>query len=466
MLARPRDVDTTDGGKSKRRRNQADLTTVDAILVGTLRMMLDDAPFVPKDDSTLGRYLAQHGTVEKARKAIIDTHNWRICNGIDTLLWTWPRHPGARETAMRHYWPARIMSTPAYDGNMVRYIRMSSVDWRGIAQLGLKDVVLRHVLYMTETTTRAMPHGESYHIVDVGHSDEDVLSGRAVPIDFRCLVTVWRDILPLLSQHYPKTSRRIIFVRIGPAMSGIATALATMSRFSPFVGDHPFDFHADSALPELLKLMPPDAIPRGLGGTSCDEIGTGGYLLAPERPCFLPWMPRPAEPRLWSLQEAQAQPASVQGLMPEGPPGPGDTSRMPVAVERLNVVPSQTPVSTPVAAPVATPVPEPLVLMVTSTPTPSSSVASGHVASGHGMDPSTQSRVVELAALCNVDRHRLRTAGNGPAERPGNPGPAGAPPGAPPGATYYELCEDAGVGLEADGAAAHSLEDDVSGWFE
>ena len=444
--ARSRDATAAQTGnrKYKRRRNEADLAAVDAILASALRVMLDNSPFLPKDDSTLGRYLAQHGTVEKARAAMIDTHNWRVYNGIDSLLWTWPRHPGARETAMRHYWPARIMSSYAHDGSLVRYLKVSSIDWRGIVQLGLVDVVFRQVLYMAEKAACAMPGGEHYLIYDFGHSDEDVLAGRAVPIDFMSVVTVWRDILPLLRQHYPKLVKRFVFVRTGLVISAIATTMAMMSQFLPDIHDHPADFHADSGLPELLKLMPPDAIPRDLGGAGGDVLGTGGYLLAPERPCLLPWLPRPAEPRLWSLQEAQAQQAqqaSAPGPVTEGEPAVDGTSWMSAGVTTTSgTLSQQTPVLTPATR-------------------------------EYAQAPSTLPQVVKLEdALCDVDSHGARAVGDDPAERPR--APAGSFPGTLPGAASHGW-EYAGTGLAANTAVAGALEDDnndmdmdISAWFE
>ena len=291
--------------RMERAQGGPDLDALDAILMDSFQRSLSAKyGLISKDPDTLKRYLDTHATLEEAEEAVIRTHNWRVLNGIDSLVWTWPRHTGTAETTIRYYWPGAIMSARAYDGTVVQYNRLAAVDWRGLVQSQLVGTAVMHSTYMNELSLQIDPRGRQTMLFDLGAAPGD--EGL---VDVGAICVFLRQMSEVCKAYYPNIFSRIILVRAGAVFQLAKMVLTGFARISPWWEAQIGLIRAfgDDALSELLLLMPPEAIPACLGGKGDTWIGSGGPLLPPTPTCRLPWLPRPEPPPCWSLEAARDQ---------------------------------------------------------------------------------------------------------------------------------------------------------------
>jgi hypothetical protein len=278
--------------------------------VEMLRLSLADLEIYQNDVHTLQRFLAEFSTVERAREKCIAAHRWRQEARIDSLKWEWPTHQGSNEVLIRNYWPGAIMGARAYNGSTVQLHRFGNVDFFALERLQLTTAAVLHSTYLNEVSLHLDPRGQQVMIFDIGCSLEDMALGTDVltsSIDRQLgsLISFLRAMSSTIKDHAPQIWSRIFIVR-APRITPVVWA--TMSRWSSWWEGlaQKVSFHADCALPELLKWMPIEAVPQCLGGADRTVFGTGGFLVAPQPVCLLPWQLRPTV-KLWSLEEAIAR---------------------------------------------------------------------------------------------------------------------------------------------------------------
>lgn len=225
-----------------------------------------------RDDDFLRFMNSYPGNAAAAALAVLNTAEWRQRFRINNIVDEWPQTREAAARVIRNYWPAALTGA-SHDGTPVQYTHFRCIDFQGLRRRQLVEHAVRHSVYLLELAAVRDPRGQEIMIFDMGCTEEE---SQTIPsFSFSAAMHFLRTMAETFRPNYPLHAVKTIIVR-APAFFRAAWTL--VQPFMPSYLTSTLIVSGGVPMARLLELMPMEAIPASLGGTSPVWVPSGGYL--------------------------------------------------------------------------------------------------------------------------------------------------------------------------------------------
>ena len=285
-------------------------------------------------DNELNRFLRmQRSKVPRAAESLIETSQWRHETGVNNIFFTWAQDMSPEATFIKSYWPAVVLGL-SHDGLPVTYNALCNVDFRAFSRIDATDggslmsAAVWHNTYLLELAQALdapRQTGQGRMIFDLGiyknrPGAQSPSTLRLQDVDYPGTCAFLKGLQRIFAKHYPLYVRQVYFVNAPPFFWEM---WAILRKFIPsYIGPRVRVLSgANEQLEDLLKVFPPETIPRRLGGTNDMHIPAGGRIKIPDASRISPFVAaqQSARPRHSPPLDPQPTPKAPLGMAAHPP---------------------------------------------------------------------------------------------------------------------------------------------------
>lgn len=225
------------------------------------------------DDTTYLRFLRGHkGNAAVALKYLKGCAKWRAEYGANDIVTTYPQNVDKDTLVLRHFWP---LARSGFDleGRPVHFFNFATCDLPGLLSTVSMEALIRYNVYLAERAYNEYPSGGAVMLIDFPHFHvSDV--GKSV----KAIALFIRAMAKVVDPYYPESYSKIYMCRPDKILIKLYQSLNLV--LSQGTQAKVRMIKEEECLQELRLVMPDEAIPVSLGGSSPREMPPGGKVTA------------------------------------------------------------------------------------------------------------------------------------------------------------------------------------------